>query len=77
MGNMTTKPLLNNKKTPEKFENESKERRIFYIFGIIVLILAIIGGIYWMNKKKSLMSLTSSTSPMSSKFLLTATPNYF
>ncbi len=65
----------------ENFENETKTeaRSFFFIFGIIALIVAVlIGGVYFVKYvRTSSMGLTSSTSPANSKFLLTATPNYF
>ncbi len=67
----------------ENFENESstktEAKNFFYIFGIIALVVAVlIGGVFFVKYvRSSSMGLTSSTSPANSKFLLTATPNYF
>lgn len=73
MGQTKKQPLLK-----EKFEEKTEARSFFFIFGIIALVIfVIIGAIYLVKHGKSVMSLTSSTSPMNSKFLLTATPNYF
>ena len=73
-----TQPLLIKKN--EKFENKSETdaRSFFFVFGIIALIVfAAVGGIYLVKHGKTTLGLTSSTSPANSKFLLTATPNYF
>lgn len=59
----------------EQFENEAKS--FFYIFGIISLIVFIIICIILLVRHFKVSPLDSATSPLTSKYLLTATPNYF